>query len=245
MGSNTIDLPAARSPDAISALQAAAISLYTAWSSKELESALEKKAVPDHFVASLNAFFDAYDAYIAVIDRETSFHCRRGCVACCTDNPRGTTPIELLRLYAHLQQREDFPELRQTIKRQAIAFNELLQRTQDESEAQRLWKFQRHPCPLLNENALCSAYSVRPIPCRMFVSLTDPAWCDPAHPKYNSAVNPHLEPLPPMRRLLLEMGEKLGLDRLPTNLFGGLDELADIFDGTPFRFTTNKSNDAI
>ena len=91
---------------------------------------------------------------------------------------------------------------------------------------------------MLDDEGCCSVYAFRPIPCRMFVSLTSPDWCDTTHPKAESAVNPHLEPLPPMRRLLLEIGTRLGLAHLPTDLFGGLDALAGLLDDGPFLLPT-------
>ena len=237
MAVNTIDLPAARSPDAAAALQAAALNLYSAWTTKDLDKVMVDRKLPVEFVSSIEAFFDAYDAYVEVVGSKSGVQCRSGCSFCCYDNPRGSTPIELLRLYAFLKQRDDYDRLQKKIRSYALAFDDLVKETADESKAQKIWKSSGRYCPMLSDDKRCSVYSKRPIPCRMFVSLTTAEWCHPFHPNHSSAINPHLEPLAPMRRLLLDIGEKMGLSDLPSDLFRGLDQLSRIFEDKEIDFT--------
>jgi hypothetical protein len=82
-------------------------------------------------------------------------------------------------------------------------------------------------CAFLGEDDRCVVYEARPVACRMFYALTDPAWCDVQHPKNADAVNPHFEPAKVLIQLLAAISERSGLDGLPSDLWSAVCVLDD------------------
>ena len=95
---STIELSAAAAPEANARLTDMLRALQQA-----LRAALDAGRAGASDTASdsaLDAAFAAYDAYIAFVIGAHPVSCRVGCTACCHDNPRGVTGIELNRLAA-------------------------------------------------------------------------------------------------------------------------------------------------
>jgi Fe-S-cluster containining protein len=151
----------------------------------------------------LHRAFDAYDAFVAHVVAAHPMRCAAGCTACCHDNPRGVTGVELERLAAVIDGWADAAAI-------YAAFAELA-RQREHPDA---WRRARRPCPLLRDGR-CRAYAERPLACRAFFALTPPEWCDPAHASYSERVNPHLDP----PRILLQILQALSARRgLPTSI---------------------------
>ncbi|MBD3392719.1 MAG: hypothetical protein GF418_11515 [Chitinivibrionales bacterium] len=51
----------------------------------------------------------------------------------------------------------------------------------------------RRPCPLLDEHGGCGVYPVRPLTCRMYVSFSDPVYCDPEYINVSDVRTYHLD----------------------------------------------------
>lgn len=187
-----IDLAAAAEPAAVAHLDRMLHALQAA-----LRAEASWAAARPH----VEEAFAAYDAWIAHVTAAHPMSCAAGCVACCFDNPRGLSGVELSRLDDALAEAPD---------RAAIlaAFRRLSHR-RAEPEA---WRRRRIPCPLLQEGR-CRAYAARPVACRAFHALTPAAWCDPAHPQYPGRVNPHLDPPEVLVLALRVLSERLGLPR--------------------------------
>lgn len=188
----TIDLPASADAVAIRHLDTMLVALQDAlrlpprWS-PALQSCLDRA-------------FDAYDAYIAHVVAAHPMSCRRGCTACCHDNPEGVSGVELRRLRERI---DTFPDA------EAIyaAFARLAAMSTDPFS----WRAARHPCPLLGEDGACRAYDRRPIACRAFHALSPAAWCDPDSPDYIGRINPHLDPPDVLLLFFKALSERLGL----------------------------------
>ncbi len=150
-------------------------------------------------VAAVDRAFAAYDAYIALVVARHPVSCAQGCTACCHDNPRNLTGVELRRLHDAVMA---LPGAGSTMSK----FSALAAQKAD-PEA---WRKRGVPCPLLRDGR-CSTYAARPVACRGFHALTPAQWCSPGHPRYAERVNPHLEPPAVLLQCLRVLSDRLGL----------------------------------
>ncbi len=178
----TVTLDAASSPEANAALT----DMLHA-----LQDALRAEVGADGPSVQVRAAYEralaAYDRYIAVVLSAHPARCAAGCAACCRDNPRGVTGIELAVLSSAVDALPD-------AERVHAGFAALEARAAAEGGAEVRWRARGAPCPLLGPDARCRAYAARPIACRAFHAFTSPEWCAPAHPRFEDRVNPHLDP---------------------------------------------------
>lgn len=190
----TVTLEAAASPEANALLTRMLHALQGA-----LRAAPDDDAALAH---GLDEAIAAYDAYLAHVVTAHPVSCAAACTACCHDNPRGVTGVELERLGELVDSWPDGAEVR-------ARFATLAARGDADPEA---WRRRGEPCPLLADGR-CRAYARRPIACRAFVALTPAAWCAPTDARYADRVNPHLDP----PRILLQILQALSARRgLPT-----------------------------
>lgn len=204
----TIDLEASASPEALDALNGMLRSLQGALR-EVLGHPVGRSGWTETVQRHLDEAFDAYDRYRMVVETAHPVSCRKGCTACCHDNPRGVTGVELLRLTEAVDRLKDGPEIRHHFRRLAE------QRTDAAS-----WRSRGEPCPLLKDGQ-CRTYALRPIACRAFVALTPAEWCSPQDPHYPDRLNPHLDPPRVILQLLAAISERLGLPA-PTDLHRGM-----------------------
>jgi Fe-S-cluster containining protein len=160
--------------------------------------------------AGLAAGLAAYDAFLAHVTAAHPMSCRVGCTACCHDNPRGVTGVELERLGRLIDTWADGASVR-------MRFTTLAARRTDAET----WRRQHEPCPLLDAGGRCRAYTSRPLACRAFVATTPAAWCDPADPAYAERANPHLDPPRVILQILQALSARRGLP-IATDLHMGL-----------------------
>ena len=186
--------------------------------------ALPPGSPPDEAVIEgYTRFLAGYDTFLATLGAFLPLSCGAGCGACCRDNPRGVTGVELWWLRRSVDADPDGPRRLAAAKVLAARWSRVLASTGgDAAQAQRLAAKDGLPCPLLDEAERCAHYAARPIACRAFVAFTEPALCDPRHPEHHEAVQPQLEPGPDLRALLVELSARLGLGGLPDDLRSGL-----------------------
>ncbi len=198
----TITLEAAASPEANALLTTML---------RALQGALRAPADDDAaLAAALDEGLAAYDAYLAHVEAAHPVSCRVGCTACCHDNPRGVTGVEIERLGRVVDSWPDGAAVR-------ARFASLAARATDAET----WRRLREPCPLLDGDGRCRAYAHRPIACRAFVALTPADWCAPEHPDYTERVNPHLDPPTILLQILQALSARRGLP-VATDLHGGM-----------------------
>lgn len=191
--SESIELPAAASPAATAALDEMLRALQDA-----LRADPRWPAARPH----VERAFVAYDKYLTVVTTAHPVTCRAGCTACCHDNPRGVTGVELLRLRGAIAR---LPDGAAVLKR----FATLAAEATDEAT----WRAKKRPCPLLGEDGRCRTYAARPVACRAFVAMSPAPWCDPEHPRYAERLNPHLDPPDVLVLALRVLSERLGTTR--------------------------------
>jgi Fe-S-cluster containining protein len=158
----------------------------------------------------LDLAFAAYDRFLSAVARAHPVSCGAACTACCHDNPRGVTGVELRRLRDVIAGWPDRDAVVAQFRRYAAAGTPPEQ-----------WRRLRRPCPLLDTAGRCRAYEARPIACRAFVAHTPAGWCDPDHARHADRVNPHLDPHPVILRLLDLLSQALELGKA-TDLHAGL-----------------------
>lgn len=213
--SSFVELAAAGSPEANALLTAML---------RALQDALRRSLVappgpPDAAIAAaleadLARALAAYDAFTAHVVAAHPMSCRTGCTACCHDNPRGVSGIELWRLGRAIDALPDGDAVR-------ARFAELASLAAKEGADPDAWRRRRVPCPLLDTDGTCRAYAARPLACRAFWALTPASSCDPGDPGYASRVNPHLDPPAVLLQLLQAISQRMGLPA-SADLHGGI-----------------------
>ena len=146
------------------------------------------------------------------------------CSACCYDNPHGVTAFELLYIYEMIKDRSSFSEVREQLGQRYKDFQNL-RKEKGRSNLQINWKKKRNPCVFLDEKQQCSIYERRPVACRMFFSLTSPEFCEPTHPEFESAINPHLEPSSAIKDLLKKISYEQNIADVPKDLISGMYQM--------------------
>jgi Fe-S-cluster containining protein len=198
----TLTLDAAASPEANALLTTMLRALQGALrAAPGDEAALE---------AGLSEGLAAYDGYLAHVVTAHPMSCAVGCTACCHDNPRGVTGVEIERLGRVVDALPDNVRIRAAFARLSA------QRTDAEA-----WRRRREPCPLLDPSGRCRAYAARPLACRAFVAVTPAEWCDPDSPSYADRVNPHLDPPRVILQILQALSARRGLS-VATDLHTGM-----------------------
>jgi len=150
------------------------------------------------FLVEYRRMLDDYDHWQRhmVAMSEYSVRCSSGCTACCNHWVEDVNSFEVMIIADHLKRYhnskiarimqqcgEDCDELlhledltSEKIAECGDAFHEL-----PDSVDLLLHVFyqMRRPCPLLSVDGSCMVYEVRPLTCRMYVSVSDPLRCDP------------------------------------------------------------------
>lgn len=185
---------------------------------------------------------DVLDLYQTWQDDQVSrnalpIRCSAGCANCCRQYPLGIHAFEVLHIHRHLKDSPDFPHLLQLCRArhanylewEAFVSTAYPSPAWDEDDRQAL--AQEHdlddgqPCPFLDAHGSCSIHSLRPLTCRMFLSLSDPAYCTS---ELNTAPEANQVTLPPEEAVTLRLER---LDRLldswghDGSLFGSLVRL--------------------
>ena len=178
--------------------------------------------------------YDAIDAYLELLSSAAQLpvSCSAGCSACCTETPP-VHALEGLRMARALLSRTDGRARVQRAVEQARRFQALMAahlrrrggsgdaattRTEVYREAQEAWRRLGQPCPVLGDDGRCAEYRARPLACRIYVIVDDPARCDPKHPGFKSLQRPALWSSGPERefeRKLAQLGAQLGLPAVP------------------------------
>ncbi|MDR3388059.1 MAG: YkgJ family cysteine cluster protein [Rudaea sp.] len=172
--------------------------------------------LPDRFFDLLGELNATYDAYIAhnISASALKIQCRFGCTRCCHQAVHGVYSFEVIHLYRQLRSLPDYGDIHNTFVARADEFQRLVAEftaTQtsatpnDAIAAYALQKFAAaaKPCPLLLGNN-CRVYEHRPVPCRMYYSLTHPMYCTTPHGQ-----NFHIEPPEEANAILWDLSGRL------------------------------------
>jgi Fe-S-cluster containining protein len=211
-----------------------------------LEAFRETGTLSAVFFDHLAAFYDAYDRYVAhnILASKLAIVCRASCSRCCCQPVMSVEFFEIINIYrslrrdaaaygrihddAYTRAKEFHDELRaQDPERSEGAFPaEVVQRTQ------RALAVRAAPCPLLQQDGRCGAYAQRPISCRMYYSLTDPALCTSEKGR-NFALKPPLEVEEALAAVSARLGRGSGLLSHDLMDFGDGRQLAPWRDAPP------------
>lgn len=157
----------------------------------ELESFEQTGWLPDRFFELLAELYASYDAYIThnLAASTLRIQCRAGCSRCCLQAVHGVYSFEVINLYRQLRALPEYGDIHNAFVQRADEFQRLVaeyltaHRIADahdpDAAAYALAKFaalNTSYCPLLRDNS-CSVYAQRPVPCRMYHSLTNPVHC--------------------------------------------------------------------
>lgn len=184
--------------------------------------------------AFMPAFYRSYDAYVTEVLRSggTAPSCSRGCSHCCRHYVSSVEPYELIFLHGRIARGPAYPSQVIGLHRRATLFHSLRRESDGElAEDKALYRYYLRgvPCPFLGSDGACGVYEARPMSCRMFFSLSDPAFC-----KGRAVVDAR------NRNFLIELPEEIEADlgraaaalsayALPESLFEGLLEANGAF----------------
>lgn len=147
----------------------------------------ELAAILDFTQAYQNLYMDFLEA--ALPQHQEKIRCGAGCANCCHHYPMSVEPFELISLYAHLRNQDDFSRGLESCLHRMRAYARLQppapdeQDYSEEEEEAQLHRYfsQKLACPFIRANGDCGVYTYRPLTCRMYFSLTDPQFCVPEH----------------------------------------------------------------
>ena len=184
--------------------------------------------------AVMPRFYAHYDAYVAAVLRtgESAPACGRGCAHCCRHYVESVEPFELAFLHGRIAAADEYPSRVIGLHRRVSLFQSLRRAEDgDLAEDKALYRYYLRgvPCPFLGADGACGVYEARPMSCRMFFSLSDPAFC-----KGKAVVDPR------NRNFLIELPEEIEADLaragaalagygFPESLFAGLLEANGAF----------------
>lgn len=131
---------------------------------------------------ALPGFYARYDAYVSEVLRTgaSAPACSRGCSHCCRHYVASVEPFELLFLHGRIARGERYASHLIGLHRRMSLFHSLLRAEEgDLAEDKALYRYYLRdlPCPFLGPGGACGVYESRPMSCRMFFSLSDPAFC--------------------------------------------------------------------
>lgn len=141
-------------------------------------------------------------------------HCAKGCDACCRQYPLGIHAFEVLRIYTALAATSSFPEILEKCQKRSEQFARCQETTrtsyrEDGWEAEDLEALaQEHDfdqgqrCPFLGSDGACEIHAIRPLTCRMFLSLAPPHFCTA---ELNTAPEANQVTLPPEEAVTLRL----------------------------------------
>jgi Fe-S-cluster containining protein len=200
------------------------------------------RALRSELDAVMPAFYAGYDAYVTAVLRtgESAPSCTRGCSHCCRHYVASVEPFELIFLHGRIAGGEAYPSQVIGLHRRTTLFQSQRRAEDGElAEDKALYRYYLRgtPCPFLGPDGACGVYEARPMSCRMFFSLSDPAFC-----KGRAVVDPR------NRNFLIELPEDIEADLaragaalsaygLPEFLFEGLLEANSAFG----RFDTDSA----
>ena len=143
--------------------------------------------LPDRFFGLLDAVYSVYDSYIShnIGASRLRIQCQAGCARCCRQAVHGVYSFEIISLYRQLRSRPDYPGIHDAFLRQANEFQALAADARTTAGgnagdvltlALRAYAAKGNGCALL-AGSRCGVYEHRPVPCRMYHSLTAPILC--------------------------------------------------------------------
>jgi len=127
---------------------------------------------------------DLSDRFELAVKTNANVSCRAGCSHCCY-HPISISILEAIAVYRWLVKNHRWT-------------TGLKKRVQEAADRQigvsyEVWLLSLIPCPLLNDEKLCSAYEARPLVCRTYFSLGDPHYCHPHRLGENTKMVPREE----------------------------------------------------
>jgi len=216
-----------------------------------LERFADERRLPRAFPERMDAVLAAYDTFAdgLVADIPLAVTCSAGCAHCCCDAPTPVRGFELLNLYRVVRRDKRFARLHDRAADRAERFLAELDRAaggrrsvKSDSRpflaARMAYLRGAEPCMFLHpKRRTCTVYEVRPIPCRMHVSLDDPARCDPRREGGDDPRTPNLAPPEPLVETMRRIDERLGLAVSPVLPVGFAELGSQVLGGEPLQWS--------
>jgi len=133
----------------------------------------------------LPAIYQTYDQFVhcEIESLNKKISCHKTCSNCCNHFVASVEPFELIYLDRTLRQKKNYGNLLYQLSLRHKAFDALAQKATMYNEDELLFEYLQKDiaCPFLSQDNQCSVYGQRPMPCRMFFSLSAPKLCRGVH----------------------------------------------------------------
>ena len=128
----------------------------------------------------LPTLYSHYDAYIKseVSKKKNDVSCGNSCSNCCHYFVSSVEPMEVFLIDFTIKKTPDYLNFLEISYKNQTKFFEISKNQTNPHQADYDYFFQKIPCSFLNSQNSCSIYSIRPFSCRMFLSTSDPKYCD-------------------------------------------------------------------
>jgi Fe-S-cluster containining protein len=151
------------------------------------------------FMNEYRAVLDLFEKYQHMVIEHSGHHvtCARGCTRCCFHWVEDVYSFEaeIVADYIRTNRAEQIDEIIEKfsrdieeVERLDLIVAEKLKKYSHEEGCERIDPVDlllasfyqlRRPCALLTDSGECGIYPVRPLTCRVYVSFSDPVYCDP------------------------------------------------------------------
>lgn len=199
----------------------------------EIRSKTEYLEVITHFQKSLPEIYAVYDKYCYLyLDMfENSVTCSKSCSYCCCHTVTSVEPYEIMRIDWILKQSAEYSTYMVRLFQRWRVFEEIAKMEKSYDEDVVLYKdyLKGIPCPFLSFSKKCSIYNIRPIPCRMFFSLSKPLLCEGENTVSKANKNIVVELSDEIEEHLAEAGNFLEQYEISPFLFKGLMDVNQLF----------------
>ncbi len=128
----------------------------------------------------LPKIYQTYDHYLNqwILDSKVEPKCEKSCSNCCSHYVSSVEPFELIYLTHRWINKPNYSRLLTRLYQRVQSFQKASKGfTSEEDEALFNYLKLQLPCPFLTTEGACGSYKSRPMPCRMFYSLSQPSLC--------------------------------------------------------------------
>ena len=182
---------------------------------------------------SMPIIYSIYDDFIKLklTELQDPVLCKKTCSACCSHFVASVEPFELIFIDYQLKKTEGYSNLIYQLSLRHKQYSDLVYATEGYDEDKILFEYYKKEiaCPYLTAEQNCSIYEQRPMPCRMFFSLSNPNLCKGALTIHPDNKNFIIELSDETELVISQLSEWFGELELSNLFFIGMLKVNELF----------------